>query len=85
MYHALALLAGSLGGDSLPGGAAVTAGWLFVAGTLIFSGSLYLNVVSPASAGSAHHAAGGLSCRRRLGALAWAALRERDPGSRGAW
>src|SRR3712207_3680872 len=44
MYHALALLAvGLLLGRSTTDGAGLltTAGWLFVAGTLLFSGSLY--------------------------------------------
>ena len=41
MYHALALLA--VAGAATPDRAAVrTAGWLFVAGTVLFSGSLYL-------------------------------------------
>jgi uncharacterized membrane protein YgdD (TMEM256/DUF423 family) len=42
MYHALALLAAGWASVQWPGGAAVWAGWLFTAGILIFSGSLYL-------------------------------------------
>jgi uncharacterized membrane protein YgdD (TMEM256/DUF423 family) len=42
MYHALALLAVAWAGSRWPGGGIPTAGWLFVAGTVIFSGSLYL-------------------------------------------
>lgn len=49
MYHALALLAASLAVTQSPAsthpssaGLARLAGWLFVAGTLLFSGSLYL-------------------------------------------
>jgi uncharacterized membrane protein YgdD (TMEM256/DUF423 family) len=42
MYHALALLAVAWAVTRWPGGLAAWAGWLFVAGTLIFSGSLYL-------------------------------------------
>jgi uncharacterized membrane protein YgdD (TMEM256/DUF423 family) len=41
MYHALALCAVAWASPRW-GGAAVAAGWLFVAGTVIFSGSLYL-------------------------------------------
>jgi uncharacterized membrane protein YgdD (TMEM256/DUF423 family) len=42
MYHALALFAAAWVHERWPGGLARAAGWLFVAGTLIFSGSLYL-------------------------------------------
>jgi uncharacterized membrane protein YgdD (TMEM256/DUF423 family) len=41
MYHALALLAVSWAVARWPGPWAVRAGWLFVLGTVIFSGSLY--------------------------------------------
>jgi uncharacterized membrane protein YgdD (TMEM256/DUF423 family) len=42
MYHALALVLVAWVGTRWPGSAAVYAGWLFVAGTVLFSGSLYL-------------------------------------------
>lgn len=42
MYHALALIAVAWVAARWPGGIAAYAGWLFVAGTLLFSGSLYL-------------------------------------------
>ena len=42
MYHALALLAVALGALRWPGGLLPLAGWLFVAGMVIFSGSLYV-------------------------------------------
>ena len=41
MYHALALLAVGWAATRWPGTAANASGWLFVAGTVIFSGSLY--------------------------------------------
>jgi uncharacterized membrane protein YgdD (TMEM256/DUF423 family) len=41
MYHALALLAVGLVASRWPSGLATSAGWLFVAGTLLFTGSLY--------------------------------------------
>lgn len=41
MYHALALLAAAWAATRWPGGLVTAAGWLFVAGTLVFSGSLY--------------------------------------------
>ncbi|MBI4246110.1 MAG: DUF423 domain-containing protein [Candidatus Rokubacteria bacterium] len=46
MFHALGLLAAAWAASRWPGGAAIAAGWLFVAGTVIFSGSLYLLSVS---------------------------------------
>jgi uncharacterized membrane protein YgdD (TMEM256/DUF423 family) len=42
MYHALALVGVGLAGMHWPGSAVNVAGWLFVAGILIFSGSLYI-------------------------------------------
>ena len=42
MYHALGLLAVSWVATRWPGAAVSWAGWLFVAGTVLFSGSLYL-------------------------------------------
>jgi uncharacterized membrane protein YgdD (TMEM256/DUF423 family) len=41
MYHALALFACAWAAGKWPGAATAASGWLFVAGTLIFSGSLY--------------------------------------------
>jgi uncharacterized membrane protein YgdD (TMEM256/DUF423 family) len=41
MYHALALLAVSWACTRWPGTVLTASGWLFVAGTAIFSGSLY--------------------------------------------
>lgn len=42
MYHALALLAVAWVSSRWPGPVVNTAGWLFVAGIVLFSGSLYL-------------------------------------------
>ncbi len=41
MYHALGLLLVGYAASRWPGGLTTSAGWLFVAGTLLFSGSLY--------------------------------------------
>jgi uncharacterized membrane protein YgdD (TMEM256/DUF423 family) len=41
MYHALALLAVAWAAGRWPGALVTWAGWLFIAGTLLFSGSLY--------------------------------------------
>ena len=46
LAHALALLATGWAAGRWPGGFTTTAGWLFVAGTLIFSGSLYVLALS---------------------------------------
>lgn len=41
MYHALALLAVAWAAERWPGGGVHAAGWLFVAGILVFGGTLY--------------------------------------------
>jgi len=46
MYHALALLAVGLLAGRLPSTSLSLSGWLMVAGTLIFSGSLYVLALS---------------------------------------
>jgi uncharacterized membrane protein YgdD (TMEM256/DUF423 family) len=42
VYHALGLLAAGWAYSRWPGALVTTSGWLFVAGVVIFSGSLYL-------------------------------------------
>ena len=42
MYHALALFAAAWAAARWPGALTSAAGWLFVAGTVVFSGSLYV-------------------------------------------
>ena len=46
MYHALGLLAVAWAVSRWPGTLPVWAGWLFVAGTVLFSGSLYIMVLT---------------------------------------
>jgi uncharacterized membrane protein YgdD (TMEM256/DUF423 family) len=46
MYHALALLGVAWAATRWPGGAVSAAGWLFVAGIVLFSGSLYVLAVT---------------------------------------
>jgi uncharacterized membrane protein YgdD (TMEM256/DUF423 family) len=41
MYHALALFAVAWAITRWPGSTVIASGWLFVAGTMLFSGSLY--------------------------------------------
>jgi uncharacterized membrane protein YgdD (TMEM256/DUF423 family) len=48
MYHALGLLAVAWAATRWPGTAAQWSGWLFVVGTVLFSGSLYALALSGA-------------------------------------
>ena len=72
MYHALALLAVAWAATRWPGGAVTVAGWLFVAGTLLFSGSLYLLAVTGVRALGAITPFGGLAFILGWLVLAWA-------------
>lgn len=75
MYHALGLLAVAWATTRWPGGLTSAAGWLFVAGIVIFAGTLYgLGLGGPRWLG-AITPLGGLSFLAGWGALAWAALR----------
>jgi uncharacterized membrane protein YgdD (TMEM256/DUF423 family) len=42
MYHALALIGVSFASAQWPGSLVTASGWLFLAGTILFSGSIYL-------------------------------------------
>ena len=82
MYHALALLAvGWLGGQRSCR-AARLAGWLFLVGTLLFSGSLYALAISGIRWLGAITPFGGLAFLAGWLALAWSALKPRPPGER---
>ena len=48
MYHALALLAVAWAAARWPGALVHSAGWLFIGGTVLFSGSLYALALSGA-------------------------------------
>jgi uncharacterized membrane protein YgdD (TMEM256/DUF423 family) len=73
MYHALALLAVAWAAGRWPGSAATMAGWLFLAGTIVFSGSLYgLAAGGPRWLGAVTPI-GGLAFLLGWLALAWAA------------
>ena len=74
MYHALALLAVAWAYARWPGTAAVAAGGLFVAGTLLFSGSLYALALSGVRGLGAITPIGGLAFLAGWGCLAWAAI-----------
>ncbi len=73
IYHALALLAVAWAVTRWPGTAVTAAGWLFVAGTLLFSGSLYLLAVTGVRALGAITPIGGAAFILGWLALAWAA------------
>jgi uncharacterized membrane protein YgdD (TMEM256/DUF423 family) len=75
MYHALALVAAAWACARWPGGAAAAAGWCFVAGTLLFSGSLYALALSGVRALGAVTPVGGVAFLAGWACLAWAALR----------
>lgn len=71
MYHALALVAVGWATTRWPGGAIVASGWLFCAGTVIFSGSLYLMTVTGQRWLGAVTPIGGLAFLAGWLALAW--------------
>lgn len=73
MYHALALLAVGWAASRWPGASVSAAGWLFVAGTLIFSGSLYLLSWTGARWLGAITPVGGVAFLLGWLALAWGA------------
>ena len=75
MYHALALLAAAWAAARWPGSAATAAGWLFILGTVIFSGSLYALSLTGVRWLGAITPMGGLAFLLGWLCLAWAALR----------
>ena len=75
MYHALALLGVGWAVARWPASGAGTAGWLFVAGTVLFSGSLYLLALGGPRWFGAVTPVGGLCFLAGWALLAWAAIR----------
>jgi uncharacterized membrane protein YgdD (TMEM256/DUF423 family) len=75
MYHALALFAVAWGVTRGPGGWVALAGWLFVAGTFVFSGSLYLLALTGQRRLGALTPFGGAAFVAGWLALAWSAVR----------
>jgi uncharacterized membrane protein YgdD (TMEM256/DUF423 family) len=73
MYHALALLGAAWAWSKWPVGAVAAGGWLFVGGTLLFSGSLYaLSFGAPRWIGPVTPL-GGLAFLAGWACLAWGA------------
>lgn len=75
MYHALALLAVAWAAERWPGALTNYAGWLFVAGTILFSGSLYVLSLTGVRWLGAITPLGGLAFLAGWACLAFAALR----------
>ena len=75
MYHALALVLVGILWAWRPHASLLTAGWLFVAGITVFSGSLYLLVVTNTRWLGAVTPLGGVAFILAWGFVAWAALR----------
>ena len=72
VYHALGLLAVAWAADRWPGGASAAAGWLFVVGIVLFSGSLYLLSLTGTRWLGAITPLGGAAVLAGWLALAWA-------------
>lgn len=80
MYHALGLLAAAWAYARAPGGAAAAAaGWLFILGTVLFSGSLYALALTGVRALGAITPFGGVAFIAGWLALAVSALRAARP------
>lgn len=75
MYHALALMAVAWAATRWPGKLTTAAGWCFVAGTLLFSGSLYAMALTGQRALGAITPLGGVAFLSGWLCLAFAARR----------
>jgi uncharacterized membrane protein YgdD (TMEM256/DUF423 family) len=75
MYHALGLLAVAGAAARWPSAWVTASGWLFIAGIVIFSGSLYLMTLTGARWLGAFTPLGGLAFILGWAALAMSALR----------
>jgi uncharacterized membrane protein YgdD (TMEM256/DUF423 family) len=73
LAHALALLAVAWACTRWPGAAVNASGWLFVAGTLLFSGSLYALSLTGVRALGAITPIGGVAWLAGWACLAWGA------------
>jgi uncharacterized membrane protein YgdD (TMEM256/DUF423 family) len=75
MYHALALFAVAWAYSRWPSTGLATAGWMFVLGMLVFSGSLYVLVLTNQRWLGAVTPIGGLCFLVGWALLSWSALR----------
>jgi len=76
MYHALALIGVALALERWPSPAIQWAGWCFLAGTLIFSGSLYVLALTGVRWLGAITPLGGVAFLAGWLLLAWGAMRQ---------
>jgi uncharacterized membrane protein YgdD (TMEM256/DUF423 family) len=74
LYHALALLAVAALADRFSGSVVTAAGWLFAAGIVLFSGSLYLLALTGITTLGAITPIGGMALLAGWALLAYAAL-----------
>jgi uncharacterized membrane protein YgdD (TMEM256/DUF423 family) len=81
IYHALALLAVAWACTRWPGGTVTASGWLFVAGTLLFSGSLYALSLSGLRWLGAITPIGGVAWLAGWVCLAWGVWRSAGAGA----
>ena len=72
LIHALALFAAAWASTQWPGGAVTAGGWLFIAGIVLFSGSLYLLALTGQRSLGMITPVGGLCFLAGWLALAWA-------------
>jgi uncharacterized membrane protein YgdD (TMEM256/DUF423 family) len=77
MYHALALLAIGWAAQQFPQALFPLAGWLFTAGIVVFSGSLYVLALSGVTWLGVITPVGGLCFLAGWGVFAWQAWRHR--------
>ena len=73
MYHAFALIAAAWACTRWPGSLPAASGWLFVAGTVLFSGSLYVLALAGIRWLGAVAPIGGLAFLAGWACLAWGA------------
>ncbi len=76
MYHAVAMLAAAWIVTRWPGSLATASGWLFLAGTVLFSGSLYAMALTGVRALGAITPIGGVCFIAGWACLAFAAMRQ---------
>lgn len=75
MYHAFALLAAAWAQDKFPNSAVTIGGWLFIIGTILFCGSLYVLSLTEIRWLGAITPFGGLAFLTGWLCLAWAVLK----------
>lgn len=79
MYHALAMIAVAVVAGLIPGRLVPAAGWCFLGGTLVFSGSLYILAVTQVRWLGAITPIGGVAFLAGWALLAWAAIARSTP------